>query len=305
MSGNFLDNLPKRFTQNALGVCGRKGEDWLKDLPRIIEELSASWSLEVEKSFLNLSYNYVAPCVCEGKIEAVLKIGLPEETPEIFSEADFLQIANGAGTVKILMFDKKRHALLLEKLSPGKHLKEIFCGNETESVKIAVDVMKKLCGKPIANFEFRRLEEWFKGLDRAENTTFPQGCVRKAQRFFYELNSRQKYLIHGDLHHENILSASREPFLAIDPKGIVGDIGYEISVFLNNHLWWLASDPNLREKLSDAVRQFSEAFAIKPQDLRKWAYAQMVLSAWWTFEENGKNWQTDLALVEIWEANID
>ncbi len=75
--------------------------------------------------------------------------------------------------------------------------------------------------------------------------------------------------------------------------------------FLNNHLWWLASDPNLREKLNDAVRQFSEAFAIKPQDLRKWAYAQMVLSAWWTFEENGKNWKTDLALVEIWEANID
>ncbi|MEJ7861583.1 MAG: aminoglycoside phosphotransferase family protein [Pyrinomonadaceae bacterium] len=126
----------------------------------------------------------------------------------------------------------------------------------------------------------------------------------KARRFYEQLSfaSKHKFLIHGDLHHENILSAFREPFLAIDPKSIVGDIGYEISVFLNNHLWRLASDTNVQEKLSVAVRQFSEAFAIQPQDLRKWAFAQMVLSAWWTFEENGKNWQTDLTLAEIWEV---
>lgn len=302
MSGNFLDNLPRRFTQNALGVCGSKGKEWLNDLPQIIEELSASWSLEVENSFPNLSYNYVAPCVCEGSIEAVLKIGLPEEKPEIFNEADFLRVSNGAGTVKFLMFDKKHRAILLEKLSPGKHLKEIFCGNEPQAIKIAIDVMRKLWRKPIANSEFRRLEDWFEGFDRAENTDFPQEYVRKAQGFFCELNSSQKRLIHGDLHHENILSTTREPFLAIDPKGIIGDTGYEISVFLNNHLWWLASKPNLGEKLNDAVRQFSEAFAIEPQDLRKWAYAQMVLSAWWTFEENGKNWKTDLALAQIWEV---
>jgi len=302
MSGNFLDNLPRRFMQNALGVCGSKGKEWLNDLPQIIEELSASWSLEVENSFPNLSYNYVAPCVCEGSIEAVLKIGLPEEKPEIFNEADFLRVSNGAGTVKFLKFDKKHRALLLEKLSPGKHLKEIFCGNEPQATKIAIDVMRKLWRKPFANSEFRRLEDWFKGLDKAENTDFPQEYVGKAQGFFFELNSSQKFLIHGDLHHENILSAIREPFLAIDPKGIIGDISYEISVFLNNHLWWLASEPDLGEKLNDAVRQFSEAFAIEPQDLRKWAYAQMVLSAWWTFEENGRNWKTDLALAEIWEV---
>lgn len=85
----------------------------------------------------------------------------------------------------------------------------------------------------------------------------------KARRFYEQLSfaSKHKFLIHDDLHHENILSAFREPFLAIDPKSIVGDIGYEISVFLNNHLWWLASDTNVQEKLSVAVRQFSEAFA--------------------------------------------
>ena len=83
---------------------------------------------------------------------------------------------------------------------------------------------------------------------------------------------------------------------------IVGGIGYEISVFLNNHLWWLASKPDLKEKLNDAVLRFSEAFEIEPRDLRKWAFAQIVLSAWWTFEENGENWENELAFAEIWEV---
>ncbi len=302
MSENFLENLPERFRQNVSGVCGENGERWLNDLPEIIAEISQKWSLKIEKHFSNLSYNYVAPCVYKGGIEAVLKISLPETRPEIFNEANFLQISNGEGAVKLLDFDKKHRAMLLEKLSPGKHLKEIFYGDETQAVKVAVDVMRKLQCRLSANSEFRRLEDWFKGFDRAKNTNFPHEYVRKAQEFFYQLNSSQNYLIHGDLHHENILSATREPFLAIDPKGIVGDIGYDIGVFLNNHLWWLASEPNLQEKLNDAVRQFSASFTIEPEDLRKWAYAQMVLSAWWTFEENGKNWKSDLALAEIWDV---
>jgi hypothetical protein len=71
---------------------------------------------------------------------------------------------------------------------------------------------------------------------------------------------------------------------------------------LNNHHWWLKSEPNLQEKLDDAVQRFSEGLAVESNDLRKWAYAQMVLSAWWSFEENGENWQSDLDLAEIWEV---
>ncbi len=45
--------------------------------------------------------------------------------------------------------------MLLKRLSPGKHLKEIFCGNETQAVKIAIDVMKKLRRNqsPTLNFD--------------------------------------------------------------------------------------------------------------------------------------------------------
>lgn len=302
MSENFIARLPERFTRNALDLCGESGENWLKELPRIIEELEAKWSVRAEKPFENLSYNYVAPCVCENG-EAVLKIALPLNNPEIYNEAKFLQTADGKGAVKLLETDISRRAILLERLSPGANLKEVCREDEAEAVTIAIQVMRKILKQPPENSVFLRLEDWFKGFEKAANTKFPGEYIFKARDFYEELSNdpKSKFLIHGDLHHENILSAGREPFLAIDPKGIVGDIGYEIGVFLNNHLWWLASEPDLKEKLSEAVRQFSEAFEIEPRDLIEWAFAQIVLSAWWAFEENGDNWKMDLELTEIWD----
>jgi streptomycin 6-kinase len=303
MNKIFNSSLPKRFTQNTLDLCGETGARWLNDLPQIIEEIEENWSLKTEKHFPNLSYNYVAPCICAGGNEAVLKIGLPEANPEIINEAGFLQISNGKGTVKLLKSDKNHRAILLEKLTPGANLKEIYFEYEATAVEAAIRVMREISRKAPNKSGFRRLEDWFGGLARAENTKFDNRFASKAYGFFERINSasKQKFLLHGDLHHENILSAEREPFLAIDPKGIIGEIGYEIAVFLNNHAAWLSAEDNLREKLNDAIRQFSEAFEIEPQDLKDWAFAQMVLSAWWTFEENGENWQDDLTFAEIWE----
>jgi len=304
MNKNFISNLPQRFVQNTLDLCGEVGEQWLNDLPQIIEAIAENWLLEVNKPFQNLSYNYVAPCVCANGDEAVLKIALPLNNSEIFNEASFLQMANGKCAVKFLNFNEKRRAMLLEKLTPGVNLKEICGKDDTKAVEITIGILRGLVKEAPRNSNFRGLEDWFDGLKKADNTKFDNRFALKAFGFFEELAfaSKQKFLIHGDLHHENILSAQREPFLAIDPKGVIGDIGYEIAVFLNNHLVWLSAEENLHEKLNDAVQRFSESFEITPRDLKNWAFAQMVLSAWWTFDENGENWQNDLTLAEIWEV---
>lgn len=301
MSENFTSKLPERFTKNTLDVCGELGKKWLDDLPQTIGELSERWLLSVKKPFPNLSYNFVAPCVCEDGSEAVLKIALPLNNPEIFNEASFLQLSDGKAAVKLLNSDINRRAILLERLTPGKHLKEVFCREEAKTVEIAINVMRRILKKPPPNPDFLRLEDWFNSFfKKSPKTNFPLEFFRKTRGIFEELSGAPKFLIHGDLHHENILSAERKPFLIIDPKGIIGNVGYEIAVFLNNHLWWLNGQPNLKEKLEVVSGKFSEAFEIKPEDLRKWTFCQMVLSAWWTFEDNGENWQRELAFAEIW-----
>ncbi len=304
MRDNFIKTLPPKFVENVLDLCGISGEKWLNDLPQIIGEVSGKWQIKAEKSFENLSYNFVAPCKFSDDKEVVLKIALPLNNPEIFNEAKYLQIQNGKGAVKVLNFDKNSRAILLEKLSPGKHLKEIFDRNESQTIEIAIGLIKKLQCKPPANSEFILLENWFENFfNRAENTKFPEDYLKPTKEIFSAFNnSSQKFLLHGDLHHENILSAEREPFLVIDPKGLIGEIGYEIAVFLNNHLWWLYTENNYKEKLDYAVKRFSRAFDISQTDLKKWAFAQIVLSAWWTFEDSGGNWKRELAFAEFWKV---
>jgi len=300
---NFSD-FPVRFTEIITGLYADAGTQWLADLPKIVNKIAENWSLAVEQPFPNLSYNFVAPCVCADGSRAVLKIGFCAENSEIFNEAKFLKIFDGEGTVKLLRFDKNYCALLLERLIPGENLTRLCQTNDVQATSIAIGVMRKIWRTPPKNHDFPMLEKWTDGLKRAAKTEFPIQFIRKAQDYFEELNapSKQKFLLHGDLHHENILSAQREPYLIIDPKGIVGDIGYEISVYLNNQANWVSGLPDSREKLNRCVNQFAEAFEIEPRNLRKWAFAQQVLGVWWTLEDNGKNWKNDLALAEIWEV---
>jgi streptomycin 6-kinase len=301
----MFDHLPQKFRETILGAFREEGRRWLVSLPEIIKEIEENWSIAVKPPFPNLSYHYVAPCVfAGGSGEAVLKIGFPGEAVNILNEVKMLKFLGGRNAVRLLRFDEKRFAFLLEKLSPGENLKTICQkNNEARAVEIAIEVMRAFWQKPPEDNQFPRLEQWFRDFDKAAQTEFPSSYIKKASKFFDELTElKQDVLLHGDFHHENILSAARQPFLAIDPKGIIGEIGYDICIFMINHAHWLKSEPDLRGKLDAAIGKFSEAFKISPRNIRKWVFAHLVLSAWWTFEENCENWKDELAFAEIWEV---
>jgi len=300
----MLEQLPVNFTETISSAYGEAGSRWLAGLPTVIAEIAQDWQVSVGEHYPRLSYHFVAPVICDDGTSAVLKIGFPEENQEMLNEVDALQHIGGHRMLKLLRFDPRRRAMLLEKLEPGDNLKTVFKGNEIGAVDVAIDIMQKLWRGPPDGNTFPRLEDWFNNcFEKAVDTEFPPKYVKKAAAFFEELNlTGRRVLLHGDLHHENILSAEREPFLAIDPKGITGNFGYEMNAFLINHRRWMKSDPELKEKLNAAIDRFSGAFDMTPEAIRKWTFAQNVLSAWWTFEENSINWKRELELAEIWDV---
>ncbi len=109
-------------------------------------------------------------------------------------------------------------------------------------------------------------------------------------------------MLHGDLHHDNILSAERQPWLAIDPKGVVGEPAYEVGALLRN-LWEdrhrLA---NPRRMLESRVYQLAEELDIARSRVRGWGVAQAVLSAWWCIEDNDGCWESAIAVAELLAA---
>ena len=297
------DAIPIELVRNVTQAYGEAGTKWLNELPCVIEDLEKEWSITVGRRFENVSYNYVAKAEREDGSRAVFKIGPPQNSAGKFGEAAYLEYLDGDGAVRLLMSDSERHAMLIERITPGLNLKEAFKTLPQDAVEAAVDCLSRTARPVPPKKEFESLDAWMNELRGALNSTFPRQHAEKAIDHF-RTNSEIGYrsLIHGDLHHENILLSGEDRFVVIDPKGVVGHIGYDIAVFLNNHHWWIVAHPHKRELLNDAVGRFAEAFEIDPHNVRKWAYSQMVLSAYWTFEENQIEGQRQLALADIWNV---
>ena len=100
-------------------------------------------------------------------------------------------------------------------------------------------------------------------------------------------------LLHGDLHHWNILRAEREPWLAIDPKGLAGEPAYEVGALLRNRL---DAGEDVLQLTLRRIAQLSEILGVDRERLKRWAFAQGVLSALWTFEDHGELGEKHLVL---------
>ena len=306
MTPSFKDcSLPADLVMHVTSMCGRKGVEWLDDLEKTIDELERLWLIEVRQPFPAGEFNFVAPALRADGEQTVVKISPPFETVEIVGEADYLRSRNGNGAVKLIVEDMTRRAILIERAVPGDNLTEVFKDDEAGAVDPAIEVLRSiLLLEPPDMRGIIKLENWFDGLRRHESTDFPSDYAAKALSIYDNLSGRpdRTFYLHGDFHPANIVSATRSPFLAIDPKGIVGDIGYEIAVFLNNFHWWQETKTDIRPRLERAIAQFSDAFDLDSFELRQWAFAQMVLGAWWTFDEMPEIYSGEVARADIWDV---
>src|SRR5207245_1532988 len=133
----------------------------------------------------------------------------------------------------------------------------------------------------------------------------PADLVEEAERLFAELipsMAEPPVLLHGDLHHENIVSAERQPWLALDPKGLVGEPAYEVGALLRNQLPEPLDVPETSRILARRIDQLSEELGFERSRLRDWGLAQAVLSAWWSYEDHGYGWEPAITCAELLAA---
>ena len=115
----------------------------------------------------------------------------------------------------------------------------------------------------------------------------------------YVPSQGERVLLHGDLHHWNILSATREPWLAIDPKGVIGEREYDVGAFMRNP--WGAVTPEfneLKRLLARRVDVFVEMLGFECERVIGWSLAQAMLSAWWCVEDGDCDGKPAVAYAE-------
>jgi streptomycin 6-kinase len=307
-------SLPPDFIKTIQNVFGEDGRELLARLPELIADASIRWGLRDVQPVPNLSYNFVAFAKREpspsgrGQGEGgnvVLKIGVPRD--ELSSEVAALTLFNGEGACRLLECDVEKGFFLLEKLCPGTMLSELE--DDDERTHIAVDVMRKLWRpvppqkQALAFQKFIRLSDWFDGLKRIRPRfeggvgPFPKEILERVETYLPELFDDEHCLIHGDFHHYNILKSERG-WLAIDPKGVIGPVGYEIGPLMLNP-WIKPMDGNRFEvQTKRRVDILHERLGWRRERILQWTLAHAVLSAWWDYED-GMDWEYALACAKI------
>ncbi len=283
-------NLPNYFTEIVTSTFD-DGAAWIDQLPNIIAQCEARWGLTAQDHFPTLSYNYAAPATMADGTAVVLKIGVPRD--ELITEMEALRIYNGRAICRLIDADREMGVLILEWLKPGKMLLDIK--DDDEATRIAAQVMKKLWRRVPKTHNFPSVADWATGLGRLRETfngrtgPYSQKLVETAESIFADMLTEnvEPVLLHGDLHHYNILSAEREPWLAIDPKGVVGDPAYEVGAFLHNPLD-LMTWPDWQALIPRRLDILAETLQMDRQRLVALSLAQDVLSNWWNYEDMGQ-----------------
>jgi streptomycin 6-kinase len=300
-----IAKIPERFVRTMIEMHGAAGQAWLDELPTRIADYERRWAIQVAPPFANLSYNYVAPAVRSDGAQLILKLGMPH--PELSSEIAALRLWDGHGSARLMEADPERGALLIERLLPGNMLLDLT--DDDEATRIAAQVMRALWRPAPSAPEdavFPTTGRWASGLRRlrarydGRTGPLPEDMVIRAEALFAELlaSSGAPMLLHGDLHHENILSAERAPWLAIDPKGLIGEAEYEVGALIRNPLPRLLALPDVTATLARRFDILAESLGFDRQRMIAWSYAQAILSAWWHIEDHGHGWEPTIALAE-------
>jgi streptomycin 6-kinase len=209
------------------------------------------WGLELGAPFAFSNVSYVAPAG-----GAVVKVAW-EGDDESLHEGDALERWDGDGAVRLIR--RSGRALLEERALPGDDISAL---PDHEATAIAVDLASRLWRPALP--PFRPVEpEVRRWLDRAEREG--SELVPLARELLAELRPSADWLVHGDLHHHNILRDG-ERFVAIDPKPYLTDREYDVPSFL-----WNPMDNRLDDR--DQIERRIAAFVAAGLDdfqIRAW-----------------------------------
>ena len=300
-------SVPDRLTRTTIALRGAAGAAWRERLPVLVTECEERWSLEVDPPFPELSFNYAAPALRASGVAAVLKLSFPGDAG-FEREAEALGLFAGRGAARLLELDLDRGAMLLECLEPGVPLTTVW--DDEEATSIAAGVLRQLRRPVPPRHPFPSVSEWAQGFDRLRRDfgggtgPMPAALVEKAEALFADLLASQgeSALLHGDLHHQNVLAARREPWLAIDPKGVVGEPAYDAAALLHNPTELLDA-PRPGKVLERRVDLLSEELGLERARVRNWGIAQAVLAAYWGLEDGGRVWGEALVFAELLSAS--
>jgi streptomycin 6-kinase len=190
-----------------------------------------TWNLVADGPEIETPSSWLLPAR-QGAVVAMLKVHKPESDER--PGTDYLRYVAGNGAVRVLAADDD--ALLMERAMGVRSLLDMaVAGDDRGAAEILAATVAKLQvprAGPVPS-TLVPLERHFASLfDRAHEHPLLQRSAACARALLS--SPREVIALHGDLHHSNVLDGGPRGWLAIDPKGLLGERTYEVANLLGN-----------------------------------------------------------------------
>jgi streptomycin 6-kinase len=263
---------------------------------RTLERYRHWWRLVPDGAPFRTHSSWLQP-VRQSHVPAMLKVAFEEEERR---GAALMVWWQGDGSARVL--EHEGDALLLERAGGAGSLVEMARnGRDDEASRILCTVAVTLHASRTRSLPaLVPLARWFRELEPA--ALRHGGVLARAAAAARELLREPQgvTVLHGDLHHRNALDFGARGWLAIDPKGLVGERGFDFAnIFCNPDFETAIASGRVAHQASVVA----EAAGLERSRLLKWILAYAGLSAAWTLGD-GEQPVLALAVAEIADAEL-
>jgi streptomycin 6-kinase len=273
--------------------------------PAVLSRICAAWRIEAGDPFVR-SVHWVARARLADGTPAVLKLGPPGDLDR---EAAALAAYGGHGAVRVLAHDSESGALLLERVEPGGRSRDLVPGDDETATAAVIEVARRLQAAPVPTTGLPELCTARRAFvdhlaAHPGDEPLPRALVSAALGTFDELcaSAPRRVVVHGDLHHDNVLWSDRAGWLAIDPHGWVGDPGFDVGPLLYNPDRG-RTDPDLLALVPRRVDQLADGLGLAPDRVARWGFVVAVLSEVWSAED-GEPGGRPLAVARLLQQGL-
>lgn len=264
-----------------------RGPEWaayVDRLPGVLRALLEEWQVEPDPaSRVMHGHGSVVVPVLGAAEPAVLKVAFPDVETE--HEALALRHWDGQGAVRLLRADPHRRAVLLERLHPT----DLGTLGDLEACEVVAGLYADLHvpAPPQLRTVTSYVARWRDPLGSLpRDAPVPRRLVEQWLALVRDLEADPTStgrIVHGDLHGENVLAATRAPWLAIDPHAMSGNPHFEPAPMLWNR--WEEITGDVRSGVRRRFHTIVDAAGLEEELARDWVVVRMVLNAYWSIED--------------------
>lgn len=300
-------DVPVGLAASQAKCNGAAGRAFVAGLPERAAHFLDRWELRLDGPSMHGVTALVLPVLRADGTPAVLKLQLLDE--ESAGEPAALRVWDGGAAVRLLDHDETTCTLLLERLDHTRMLTHV--PSTREAALVIARLLARLTAVPapeglrrlgdIAAAMLERVPGALKRIADPADRRLVEDCAAAVREVATEPGDR---LLHWDLHYDNVLqdlqgpqdlqspqdvqglqdlqdrdarSAGRGPWVAIDPKPLAGDPGFDLCPALGNRF-----EPDEIRWRFDAM---TDVMGLDRGRARAWTLGRVLQNTLWEIED--------------------